>query len=110
MKFLAICLLLVPGLVRAEGNTIDDSFRVKEIKGQHAVVEGKIASLKAGDYLYFSRSPFKFSVESISGSLVTIKLPASHDLGIGQGLVRYPTEAMQKAIETEKKLKNALED
>lgn len=110
MKFLALILLLIPALVRAEENNINDFFPVKEITGSHAVVEGKVMSLKAGQYLYFNRSPFRFLIESVSGNRITVKLPASHDLKVGQGLVRNATDAMKKAMDTEKRLKSALEE
>lgn len=111
MKFLMLILILTPYLANAlESNGVDDSFRVKEVKGQVATLEGKAKSLKAGDDLYFNRSPFKFTIESVSGNTITIKVPANSDLQEGNGLVRHPTAAILKGIDTEKKLKSALED
>lgn len=111
MKFFLLLSLFIPGLANAlESNSIEDSFAVKSIKGQQAIVEGKVKNLKAGDLLYFSRSPFKFTIESIAGNQITVAIPAVSDLKVGQGLVRNPTESILKSIDTEKKLKNALED
>lgn len=110
MKFLAFALLLIPAFAQAEENNLNDLFPVKEIEGSHAVVEGKVMSLKPGQYLYFIRSPFRFQIESISGNKITVKLPASHDLKVGQGLVRNATDSMKKSMDTEKRLKSALEE
>lgn len=110
MKLFAFLFLLLPFVSYAGDNTLDDAFRVKSIKGQQAVVEGKSKDLKSGDILYFGRSPFKFTVDSVSGGLITINLPPSHDLQVGNTLVRNPTDSILKSIDTEKKLKTALEE
>ena len=94
----------------ANADTIDDMFSVKEIKSKQALVQGKVKDLKAGDFLYFARSPFRFKVESVKGSDVTIVLPERHDLAVGNTLVRNATPSMLKSIDTESKLKSALEE
>lgn len=91
-------------------NTLDDVFNVEEIKGKQAILEGKPKDLKAGDKLYFARSPFQFTVESVSGTKVTIALPEKHDLTTDNSLVRNPTPSIKKSIATESKLKQALEE
>jgi len=92
------------------GNTTDDLFTVKSISGKSAVTEGAARSLKEGDLLYFARSPFKFKVTAVKGNQVTVALPDSHDLAVGQNLMRNQTEQAKKALETESRLKQALED
>ncbi len=92
------------------GNKLDDVFTVKSIEGKSAVTEGSPKSLKAGDTLYFARSPFKFSVTAVKGNQVTIALPDSHDLAVGQTLMRNITEQVKKSLDTESRLKQALEE
>jgi hypothetical protein len=92
------------------GNMLDDTFPVKKIEGKEATAEGAPKDLKAGNYLYFARSPFKFKVTAVTGNQVTIALPEKHDLAVGNTLVRKETDAMKKAIDTEGRLKQALDE
>lgn len=93
----------------AFASNIDDMLTVKLVNGQSATLEGK-PGLKAGDKVYFARSPFQFSVTNVTGNLVTIALPSGNDVAVGQTMVREPTQAMKKAMNTEEKLKKALEE
>lgn len=105
---------LVPAAAFAEsafsGNKVDDLFTVKSVASTTAIAEGKPKNLKEGDELYFVRSPYKFTITSVKGNLVTVSLPAEHDLAAGQTLTRNPNAQMKKNIETENRLKQALED
>jgi hypothetical protein len=94
----------------AHANSIDDMLTVKQVSGQQATLEGKTNGLKAGDKIYFARSPFQFSVTAVTGNQVTIALPSGNDVAVGQTMVREPTASMKKAIDTEERLKKALED
>lgn len=89
---------------------IEEMLTVKQVQGQQATLEGKVGSLKAGDKVYFARSPFEFSVASVSGTQATINLPANSDVGVGNTMVLKPTDAMKKAMDTESRLKKALEE
>ena len=92
------------------GNTLDDMFSVKSIDEKEAVLEGNPKNLKEGDLLYFVRSPFKFPVTSVKGNKVTVSLPRGNDLAKGNTLMRHPTEQVKKALDTESRLKQALEE
>ncbi len=92
------------------GNKIDDLFEIKSITGKTALASGKTAGIKEGDWLYFSRSPFRFQVSSVKGNQITVNLPDGHDLQVGQNLLRNETDAIKKAINKEKRLKQALEE
>ncbi|MGZ3651096.1 MAG: hypothetical protein ACXVB9_20770 [Bdellovibrionota bacterium] len=91
-------------------NTLDDMFTVKKIEGKQATLEGASKGLKAGDLLYFARSPFKFTVTGVAGNQITIALPEKQDLAVGNNLMRKENDQVKKAIETESKLKQALEE
>jgi hypothetical protein len=91
-------------------NKVEDSFSVKSVEGSQAVVTGKPAGLKVGDYLYFNRSPFRFQVTAIEGNDVTVALPERHDLKPGFALLRNPNDQIKKSISTESRLKKALEE
>jgi hypothetical protein len=110
----ALLFILAPHFAQAGGlfggNSLDDVFKVTKLEGKEATTEGTPKDLKAGDWLYFARSPFKFKVTAVTGNKVTIALPEKHDLGIGQTLVRKETDAMKKAIDTEGRLKQALDE
>lgn len=108
--FILACLSVLLYLPFATASTLEDVFTVKSIEGQTATVEGKANGLKAGDQLYFARSPFHFTVTDVKGDKITISLPTRHDLSLGNTLIRTPTPAMKKAIDTEDRLKKALED
>lgn len=112
MKFTLffLCSLLIAQYSFAADNTIDDMFQVKELKAQQAVASGKTAGLKAGDYIYFSKSPFRFKIEKVEGNLITINLPNNHEVAIGNNFIRNPTPSIQKSISTENRLKSALEE
>ncbi|RZA08062.1 MAG: hypothetical protein EOP11_05975 [Proteobacteria bacterium] len=101
---LALCLTTLPA--RAAG----DSFSVKSVAGGTAMLSGDTAGLKAGDTLYYARSPFKFNVTDVKAGQVTIALPASHDLKVDSVLLRSSNQSIQKNMDTEAKLKRALED
>ncbi len=92
------------------GNTIDDLFEIKKIEGKQATLEGHPKALKIGDILYFARSPFKFTITAVKGNQVTIALPEKNDLAVGQNLMRNATEQVRHALDTEKRLKQALEE
>ncbi len=92
------------------GNKVDDMFIVKSMVDKSATLEGAPKSLKEGDTLYFSRSPFKFTVTAVKGSQVTVGLPDNHDLAVGQSLMRNITPQVKKSLETESRLKQALEE
>lgn len=105
------CLIQAPAFASAfAGNKIDDLFTVKSITGKSALTEGKANGLKEGDTVYFARSPYKFSVTAVKGNQVTIALPDGHDVAVGQTFMRNQTEAVKKALETENRLKQALEE
>jgi len=104
---------LLPSLALASafsGNTIDDLFTVKKIEAKQATLEGQAKTLKEGDTLYFARSPYKFTITSVKGNVVTIALPDGHDLAVGQNLMRNITGHVKQALDTEKRLKQALEE
>jgi hypothetical protein len=105
LGFLAILILALPAAFAAA-----DNFVVKSVSGGSAVLSGDAKGLKAGDSLYYSRSPFRFTVTDVKGSQVTIALPASHDLKPDTVLLRNANDSIQKNMETEMKLKRALED
>lgn len=89
---------------------LDEMLTVKQVQGQQATLEGKVSGLKAGDKVYFARSPFEFQVVSVTGNLATVSLPANSDVAAGQTMVLKPTDAMKKAMDTESRLKKALEE
>lgn len=107
---LSLSLFLGLSVVAAAANNMEDSFAVKQVAGDHAVVEGKPKDLKVGDYLYFVRSPFRFKVTAINGNQVTVELPAKHDLADSNVLLRNATPVIKKNIDTEVRLKRALEE
>lgn len=112
IQFLAFCALssaLAFGSAFS-GNTIDDLFTVKKIEGKQATVEGKAKGLKEGDSLYFARAPYKFTVTAVKGDQVTIALPDTHDLAVGQALMRNMTDVVKRYLNTEKRLKQAMEE
>jgi hypothetical protein len=109
MRFFVLIALMIGASAQAN-NTIDDMFNVIEIKGKQAFLEGKTKGLKAGDSLYFARSPFQFKIEAVTGNKVTIALPDKHDLTATNALIRNPTPSILKSIATENKLKQALEE
>lgn len=92
------------------GNTLRDTFEVKEIANGQAICEGDPKGLKAGSTLYFPRSPFQFQVTEVKGNRVTVSLPDKHDLAVGQNLLRNLSESIKKAMDTEHRLKEALEE
>ena len=112
--FLLLALLLASPAAMASGvfgnNKMDDSFSVVSVENGQATLTGTPKSLKAGDTLYFIRSPFQFKVTEVKGDKVTVALPDRHDLAKGAALLRFPTEPIKKGIDTEAKLKRALEE
>jgi hypothetical protein len=107
---LLCALATTPLVTQAKGNLIDDLFTVKKLEAQQASLEGESRGLKEGDLLYFARSPYRFKVLSVKGNQVKIALPERTDLAVGQNLMRNPTDGIKKAIDTEKRLKQALEE
>jgi hypothetical protein len=91
-------------------NKADDSFPVKKIEGKVATLNGTVKDLKVGDTLYFVKSPYRFTVTEIKGKEVTISLPENHTLVEGSALLRKITPAIKKNLDTEVKLKQALEE
>ena len=114
MRTLAILMLLLQmPLAQANmfgDNKVDDSFAVKSVEGAEAVLSGKPKDLKVGDMLYINRSPFQFKVTAITGDKVTVALPERHDLKVGNALLRRASDQIKKSIDTENRLKKALED
>jgi len=112
--FLILACLLQAPLADAQGlfgnNKKDDSFAVKAIDGRSATVEGASKDLKAGDTLYYNRSPFHFIISEVKGQQITIELPEKHELAVGRALLRFPTDAIKKSIETEARLKRVFEE
>lgn len=92
------------------GNKIDDLFTVKSITGKSALTEGKASGLKEGDTVYFARSPYKFTVTAVKGNQVTVALPDGHDVEVGNTMMRNETDTVKKALNTENRLKQALEE
>jgi hypothetical protein len=111
--FLLLALLL-PGPLATAGifgnNMADDSFGVKSVGDGKAVVEGAPKDLKVGDDLYFVKSPFHFKVTAIEGNKVTVAVPSGSSLAVGNALLRRANPQIQKNIDTEKRLKKALEE
>jgi hypothetical protein len=108
-KLILLCLVSLATSAPAFASNIDEMLTVKLVQPQQATLEGK-PGLKAGDKVYFARSPFQFPVTAVNGNMITITLPAGSDVGVGQTMVRQPTDAMKKAMNTEDKLKKALEE
>ena len=115
MKYaLILTLLLQATSASANGlfgnNKADDVFAIKQLEGRQLVVEGTPKSLKSGDHLYSPKSPFKFTVTDVKGNSITLALPERHELKEGMSLLRSPTAPIKKALETEAKLKQAIEE
>jgi hypothetical protein len=91
-------------------NKVDDVFAIKQLEGKQLVATGAPKGLKPGDILYSQKSPFKFTVTEVKGNSVTLTLPERHELKEGMSLLRMPTAPIKKAIETEARLKQALEE
>jgi hypothetical protein len=91
-------------------NKADDSFAVKKIEGKTAMLTGTVKDLKVGDTLYFVKNPYQFTVTEIKGKEVSIALPDNHSLVEGSALLRKITPTIKKNIDTESKLKQALEE
>jgi hypothetical protein len=110
MKTLSLLLLAFLVYLPAHATTMEELLTVKTVDGQKATLEGKTDGLKAGDQLYFARSPFHFTITEVKGEKITITLPGNHDVKVGNTMLRTPTPSMKKAIDTEDRLKKALED
>ena len=109
----ALLLLVLPLIANAGGlfvNTIDDLLSVKKLDAKQATLEGSTKGLKEGDSVYFVRSPFKFTVTSVTGNTATIALPEKHSLAVGNTLMRKEDNQVKKALDTENRLKQALEE
>ncbi|MGZ3694599.1 MAG: hypothetical protein ACXWQO_10490 [Bdellovibrionota bacterium] len=109
-NLLSLTLALFLGTLTAHASNIEDMLTVKQVQGQTATLEGKMTGLKAGDKVYFARSPFQFTVTAVTGNTATIALPTGSDVAANQTMIRQPTDAMKKAMNTEDKLKKALEE
>jgi hypothetical protein len=109
-----VCLLAILPLVAHAGlfgnNTTDDIFTVKKVDAKDATAEGTPKDLKVGDMLYFARSPYQFRVLEVKGNMVRIALPDKQDLAVGNTLMRKDNDQIKKGIDTEKKLKQALDE
>ncbi len=111
LMFLVQCLCATTAFGSSfTGNKVDDMFTIKSISGKTAVTEGAAKGLKAGDSLYFARSPFKFTVTEVKGNQVTVAIPETNDLAVGQTMMRNITEGVKKSLDTEGRLKQALEE
>lgn len=106
--FSAIIALLFVAQPAIAANTVDDIFTVSSLTSSQATLTGKVLSLKSGDSLYFMRSPFKFKISAVGTNSVVIELPIGSDVVAGNTMVRSPTPTIQKALDTESKLKSAL--
>jgi hypothetical protein len=103
--FLALLILALPAAFAAA-----DSFVVKSVAGGSAVLSGDASGLKAGDVLYYARSPFRFTVTDVKPAQVTIAVPGNSDLKPDAVLLRSANSVIQNNMETEQTLKRALED
>jgi hypothetical protein len=92
------------------GSSVDDLLTVKKLEGKQAILEGSSEGLKAGDSVYFARSPYHFTVTAVQGGQVTIALPEKNDLAVGNTLMRHENDQVKRAIDTERRLKQALEE
>jgi hypothetical protein len=87
-----------------------DALVVKAIDGNKAKLIGNAQGLKSGDYLYFSRSPFRFTISEVKGNEITIDLPNGSAPPVNSSLLRAPDESIKKNMQMEQKLKHAIED
>lgn len=110
MKYALLLALLFAAALPALASKKEDSFTVTAVEGTSARLSGDSKGLKAGDTLYFARSPFKFTVAEVRGQEIILTLPERHGLSPGSVLLRAPDETIRKNMETEAKLKRALED
>ena len=110
MRFILLFFLLALPLRAEDKVGIDDLLDVKSVQGRQAIVRGKTGGLKAGDHVYFVRSPYQFVVESVKGDEAIITLPATHDVSVGNAFLKRPTDMVKKAMEQERRLKSALEE
>jgi hypothetical protein len=114
MRIILLLALLLQGPLAMAGifgnNTMEDSFAVKKVENGKAVVEGTPKDLKVGDDLYFVKSPFHFKVTAIEGNKVTVAVPGDSKLVVGNALLRHDNPQIRKNIDTEKRLKQALEE
>ena len=112
-KFIFAALLCFAPLAQGtfySGNTISDTFTVTKIESGLAYADGISNNLKAGDYLYFARSPYKFSIKSVTEKQIVVILPAKNDVKVGNTLIRNSTDFIKKALDTELKVNSALEE
>ncbi len=112
MRSLFVFCLMMLFSLPVFASDMDDSFGVRKIDGNQAILEGKVKSLKAGDMLYFVRPPYQFKVKSVDAGAnqVIVELPEGSDLHDGNALLRNPTPQIKNFIDTESRLKDALSD
>lgn len=107
MGFISIFLsLFISTICLAE----ESGFVVKDIQAKQAILEGKAKDIKLGDKLYSNKSPFEFVVSSVKDTTVTISVSNPGSLAVGNTLVKTPTEGIKKAMATEKRLKQTLDE
>lgn len=109
MKYALLLALLFAAALPARAGK-EDSFTVTTVEGNSAKVSGEAKGLKAGDVLYFARSPFKFTIAEVRSNELTLSLPDRHGLTPNSVLLRAPDATIKKNMDTEAKLKRALED
>jgi hypothetical protein len=107
---LFLSLALVGVMPLAGAHPLGDSLPVVAVNGTKATAHGEARGLLVGDFLYFPRSPFKFPITAVKGQEVDVAIPAGYDLMVGAQLLRTPNDRVQSNMQTEQKLKHAIED
>ncbi|MCO5143268.1 MAG: hypothetical protein M9962_09290 [Oligoflexia bacterium] len=97
-------------LVGTAGSLWASGFVATDVNSSEIIVSGKSDGLKAGDSLYHSVSPFRFTIRDIKGDRVSLEVPSSHSVKVGDAFLKSPSANIQKGIETQQKLMKALED
>jgi hypothetical protein len=111
IQFALVFSLAMPHALAFLGdNKKEDSFAVVKIEEKTATLSGEIKDLKVGDKLYSVKSPYQYTVSEIQGKIVTVTLPDGHKLTESSALLRKITPAIKKNIDTESRLKEALEE
>lgn len=91
-------------------NKLDDQFKILSIEENTIKLEGEAKDLKVGDTLYVTKSPFYGKVIELKGKEVNLRVSSLGEIKNGMVFLRYPTDPIDKAIKTEKRLKAALEE
>lgn len=113
LRYLVFCLALVSASALAStfgGNSIKDLFEITSIGEKEAIATGETKGLHVNDSVYFSRSPYKFTITSIEGNKIRVALPGKSDIAVGQTLFRNINDQIKKSIDTEKRLKQAVDE